>query len=97
MGFETKVIISAPMTELKTDSYHHKPGLLEFEVTIPSIVNNIKITGGTEIVLWLEHTDGVRDVNAQVRNQKRIFIADNAAATKFQRKEFNCFSAVSGG
>ena len=48
-SFKTKVITSAPMTELKTDSYHHKPGLLEFEVTIPCIVNNEKINAGTKL------------------------------------------------
>ena len=82
-SFKTKVITSAPMTELKTDSYHHKPGLLEFEVTIPSIVNNIKITGGTEIVLWLEQKQGRKGMPP---NQKRILIPSSARSTKFQKR-----------
>ena len=74
VGIKTKVITSAPMPELKTDSYHHKPGLLDFEVTIPCIVNDEKITGGTEIVLErLEWSKKVKTCN-----QKRMFCADSA-------------------
>ena len=59
VGIKTKVITSAPMTELKTDSYHHKPGLLDFEVTIPCIVNDEKLQAGPKscygwIVLFAE-------------------------------------------
>ena len=43
------------MEELKTDLYHSSPGLLEFEVTVPCIVNTAKIAGGAEIVLRWEN------------------------------------------
>ena len=49
-----KVIISSPLKELKTDLYHSSPGLLEFEVTVPCIVNTAKVAGGAEIVLRWE-------------------------------------------
>ena len=86
VGIKTKVITSVPMSELKTDSYHHKPGLLDFEVTIPCIVNDGEITGGTEIVLWLERIV-CRD-GEKTRNQKRMFCADSAdsePATKWKK------------
>ena len=92
VGIRTKVITSAPVTELKTDSYHHKPGMLDFEVTIPCIVNNVIITGGTEIVLWWEHRNGY---HSKAPNQKRIFLTSDAGAKKFQKIDLNCVSAVS--
>ena len=86
VGIETKVIISAPMNELKTDSGDPRPGLLDFEVTIPCIVNDGEITGGTEIVLWLDRIV-CRD-GEKTRNQKRMFCADSAdsePATKWKK------------
>ena len=62
---------------------------MDFEVTIPCIVNDEKITGGTEIVLWLERIvcrDGVKTYN-----QKRMFCEDSAdsePATKWQKIEW---------
>ena len=61
VGVEIKVITSSPMKELETDSYHPSAGLLDFEITVPCIVNTDKIAGGAEIVLkWekmFEHKD----------------------------------------
>ena len=81
---ETKVIISAPMTELKTDSYHHKPDLFDFEVTIPCIVNNEKIKGGDEIVLRSEKK--LDNMDSGNLRHKRIITAFDAGAPKFQKK-----------
>ena len=70
------------MTELNADSYHHKQGMLNFEVTIPCIVNNEKITGGAEIVLRWEHRE--RD-DASPPNAKRIRIDDSEPAPKWKK------------
>ena len=92
VGIKTKVITSVPMSELKTDSYHHKPDLFDFEVTIPCIVNNVIIKCGTEIVLLWEFMS-----KPPKTNQKRIFITSSAGATKYQKIIVNCVSAAYGG
>ena len=86
VGIKTKTINSAAMTELKTDSYHHKPGMLAFEITIPCIVNNKELKRGTEIVLmWKKKADNIKD-GQQTRNNKRAISAYSAGAPKFQKK-----------
>jgi len=87
VDIKTKVINSAPMTELKTDSYHHKPGMLDFEITIPCIVNNEEITCGTEIVLMWEKTADNMNEGQQTRNNKRVINAFSAGAPKARRKD----------
>ena len=84
VGIETKVITSAPMKELKTDSDHHKQCMLNFEVTIPCIVNNEKIKGGDEIVLRSEKK--LDNMDSGNLRHKRIITAFDAAAPKFQKK-----------
>ncbi len=84
VGIKTNVINSAPMTELKTDSYHHKQGMLNFEVTIPCIVNNETIKCGDEIVLRSER--GPDNMDSGKLRHKRIITAFDAGAPKFQKK-----------
>jgi hypothetical protein len=84
VAIKTSVINSASLTEWKTDSDHHKQGMLNFEVTIPCIVNNEKVKGGDEIVLRSEKKPDNMD-SGNLRH-KRIITAFDAGAPKFQKK-----------
>ena len=66
-----KVITSSPMKELKTDLYHSSPGLLEFEVTVPCIVNTARIAGGAEIVLRWENKPAYKTLWQKRKRDRR--------------------------
>ena len=66
-----KVITSSPLKELKTDLYHSSPGLLEFEVTVPCIVNTAKIAGGAEIVLRWENKPAYKTLWQKRKRDRR--------------------------
>ena len=68
----TKISTSSPMKELKIDLYHSSSGLLEFEVTVPCIVNTAKIAGGAEIVLRWENKPAYK---TRIRQKRKVIDA----------------------
>ena len=84
VAIKTSVINSASLTEWKTDSDHHKQGMLNFEVTIPCIVNNETIQCRDEIVL--RSARGPDNMDSGKLRHKRIITAFDAGAPKFQKK-----------
>ena len=83
----TKVITSSPMEELKTDLYHSSPGLLEFEVTVPCIVNTAEIAGGAEIVVkWDEYENMYRGQRKADNKKRKVFDAFTVGAPKKQKQ-----------
>ena len=66
VGVEVKVINTSPWKELRTDFYEPSPGVLDFCVTVPCIVNTEKLAGGVEIVVKWE-----KKVEQEADNKKR--------------------------
>ena len=82
VGVEIKVLTATSMGNLITDDYHPRSGCLNFDVTVPCIVNTAKIASGTEIVLkWGKGGD----IPGGHMIQKRVMNAFDNVPTKIAR------------
>ena len=83
VGVEVKVITSSAWKELTTKFYEPSPGVLDFTVTVPCIVNTERIAGGAEIVVKWE-----KKVEEKADKKKKVIdaFAAGAPSNKKHRK-----------
>ena len=58
--------------------YHSSPGLIEFEVAVPCIVNTATIAGGAEIVLRWERYN--KKYNTRTQQKRKVIDAFSVGA-----------------